>query len=308
MPVAVTATSQTLTLPKYTEFVQNSVNIYTCVFTLDSSWNNYTCYAVFRNENIETSYEIPLDNNHSAVVPYEALVKTGRLYVGLYGEYNGTVMPTLWANPITVMPGTDTDGDSPSEYESKYDTLIEHVEDIDDDIDALEETVWNHTASIENLDTSVDNIEEILAGYLEEVVSTTTTSAQSSYTYTFNQNKKYRNIFMLIYKSDGTIGSSTSLFATTVKFSDNSTTVKDCGKAGGKNVSACRVELDNSHIVSLAESRDYWTLTGYNPASETASEIDAEVFEYGKTASHITNINYVGAIPSDSTIKIYAHE
>lgn len=109
--VAVTGQSAEITKrPPY--LVEGSKQIYTATFTFDDAWAEYTeKMAVFQAGDMEREAKI-LEN--SCDVPPCVLVPGSILKIGVYGKYNGKVLPTIWcasqtktrpgANPVEVAP------------------------------------------------------------------------------------------------------------------------------------------------------------------------------------------------------------
>lgn len=84
----------------------------TCKFEFDSSWDGFNKTAVFYSDSTDT--KLVLLSNDTCVIPWENLVKTGILYIGVFGTKDTITRPT---NFVTheIVQGAYIEGTTPSE-------------------------------------------------------------------------------------------------------------------------------------------------------------------------------------------------
>ena len=87
------------------QITSGSANVYRARFEFSGDWDGLTRVAVFRVGVDEKS--VLLDDTDQCTIPWEVLQKPmALLQVGVYGTRNGnTVLPTIWTNLGTVLPG-----------------------------------------------------------------------------------------------------------------------------------------------------------------------------------------------------------
>lgn len=105
-PLRVDVTRQLVNVRENSRLVAGSEELYRCKFELDSSWDKFSKIALFKDEYNHIIGSLIEDN--SCIIPIDVLKGPGRLYVGLLGEYKGTVSkPTEWSNSIRVEGSTN---------------------------------------------------------------------------------------------------------------------------------------------------------------------------------------------------------
>lgn len=114
------ATGNRLVLTEADRLVSGSINIYTCEFTFDDSWDGYMPTAVFEGGGKAVEMAV-IDN--VCQVPFELLTPNARIRVGIYGISGDKRRPTTYAEWMPVERGTETGGaaqtpPAPNVYES----------------------------------------------------------------------------------------------------------------------------------------------------------------------------------------------
>ena len=135
------AVGQCLRLEEAWRPVAGTVGRYQAVFSLDESWDDLTCTAVFRGPKATVEQ---LLTDGICVVPWEALQVRGWLEVGLYGVCGSERLPTLWAEPIVI-----SDGPAPADtaQDPTPDKWQQYVEELKGDIpNAVEEYMTENPA------------------------------------------------------------------------------------------------------------------------------------------------------------------
>lgn len=110
----------TLTLPD--RLVSGSINVFSCYFDFDSSWDGYFPTAVFESTLRPKRVEQAVINGE-CLFPFELLDSGARVRVGIYGVNGDKRRPTTYAEWMPVAKGTETGGSaetppSPTVYES----------------------------------------------------------------------------------------------------------------------------------------------------------------------------------------------
>lgn len=95
------ASDRTIKVSKNDILVSDSVNVYPVKFNFSPEWKNLAKTAVFRtvfNKKVEDSYEILLDDSNICNIPWELLLKHGRLLqAGVYGtQSDDLIRNTIW--------------------------------------------------------------------------------------------------------------------------------------------------------------------------------------------------------------------
>ena len=99
---------QCIHLSEPVRLVSGTIGEYTAQFIFCSGWDDYAKIAVFKPSRGEM-FEQLLEGD-TVAIPDEVLMNPGYLQVGVYGVNGGSVKPTVWSTPITVVRGTDTTG------------------------------------------------------------------------------------------------------------------------------------------------------------------------------------------------------
>ena len=109
---------QSITVCEAPLLVSNSINIYYITFEFDQSWDGFDKTVVFNN-GIITKEIVPEEN--CCALPWEVLMFSGFLKIGVRGICGETVRPTIWSDKLTVVEGpregTETRAPSPSVYQ-----------------------------------------------------------------------------------------------------------------------------------------------------------------------------------------------
>ena len=113
------ATGRDLLIKESERLISGSVNIYTCEFTFDESWNGYTVTAVFSTGNRLVNMAIV---DGKCDIPTEVLRPNARIRIGVFGIDGVRSRPTTYSEWIPVEQGADVTGTSaqpptPSVYE-----------------------------------------------------------------------------------------------------------------------------------------------------------------------------------------------
>lgn len=93
LKVRVNGTTLRITAPM--DLVSTQINYDTCEFTFDASWDGYAKTAVFYSDTT-VKKSIALVGNE-CVIPWENLVNSGVLFVGVFGVKGTSVIPTNFA-------------------------------------------------------------------------------------------------------------------------------------------------------------------------------------------------------------------
>lgn len=118
----ITVNGQLLTVADDT-LVSNSVGIYECEFTFDSSWDGFSKTSVWKL-NSDDPIEVVISNG-KAVIPHEVLENAGFLRIGVYGTKDEKVMPTVWLEKRKVCLGTPTGSIGTEPTPSIYAQILE---------------------------------------------------------------------------------------------------------------------------------------------------------------------------------------
>lgn len=110
-----------LVLTKPDRLVSGSINVFTCEFSFDDSWDGYTPTAVF-TDGVHTPVEQFLVDG-VCTFPFELLEPGARVRVGIYGVNGDKRRPTTYADWMQVSRGAEPGGaakepPSPTVYES----------------------------------------------------------------------------------------------------------------------------------------------------------------------------------------------
>lgn len=113
------ATGRDLLIKESERLISGSINIYTCEFTFDESWDGYTVTAVFSTGNRLVNMAVV---DGKCDIPAEVLRPNARVRIGIFGTDGVRSRPTTYSEWITVEQGADVTGSSaqpptPSVYE-----------------------------------------------------------------------------------------------------------------------------------------------------------------------------------------------
>ena len=100
------ATGNRLTLISPDRLVSGSVNVFTCYFDFDESWDGYFPTAVFDSSFKRQRVEQPVINGECQF-PAEMLDAGGRVRVGIYGVSGDKRRPTTYAEWMSVARGAE---------------------------------------------------------------------------------------------------------------------------------------------------------------------------------------------------------
>ena len=109
---------QSITVSEAPLLVSNSINTYYVTFEFDQSWDSFDKTVVFNN-GIITKEIVPEEN--CCALPWEVLIFSGFLKIGVRGVNGETVRPTIWSEKLTIeegpREGTETRAPTPSVYQ-----------------------------------------------------------------------------------------------------------------------------------------------------------------------------------------------
>lgn len=116
------ASGNRLTLTSPDRLVSGSINVFSCYFDFDSSWDGYFPTAVFESTFRTKKVEQAVIDGE-CLFPFELLDAGARVRVGIYGVNGDKRRPTTYAEWMPVAKGTETGGaaetpPSPNVYES----------------------------------------------------------------------------------------------------------------------------------------------------------------------------------------------
>ena len=101
------ATNCDLIIKESERLISGSVNIYTCEFTFDSSWDDYLVTAVFSTASKLINVAIV---DGKCDIPVEVLKPNSRIRVGVFGNDGVRTRPTTYSAWIPVEQGADVKG------------------------------------------------------------------------------------------------------------------------------------------------------------------------------------------------------
>lgn len=124
------ATGRDLIITEKERLISGSINIYTCEFTFDSSWDGYMVTAVFSTANKVVNAAIV---DGKCEIPAEVLRPNVRLRIGVFGNDGVRTRPTTYSEWLPVEQGADTNGrsgrpPSPSAYEDWMNSISGQVD------------------------------------------------------------------------------------------------------------------------------------------------------------------------------------
>lgn len=97
---------------RQTTIVAGSVETVYVKFVFDSTWDKYAKKAIFAAGN--TVKQVMLDDTCICKVPWEVLTSAGTLVIGVIGQYETEIFPSLKAT-FSVSYGYGSEGDEPEE-------------------------------------------------------------------------------------------------------------------------------------------------------------------------------------------------
>ncbi|MBR6521913.1 MAG: hypothetical protein IKT47_04530 [Oscillospiraceae bacterium] len=105
--------------------VSGSINLVSCQFSFDESWDGYGKTAVFAS--FGGVWAVPLVADE-AIIPWEALEAGRRLRIGVYGVKGSTRLPTVYTEPLFVETGAEEGKESGEPTQSKWMQLMAAIE------------------------------------------------------------------------------------------------------------------------------------------------------------------------------------
>ena len=113
------ATNNDLMIKESERLISGSINMYSCEFTFDESWDGYAVTAVFSTGNRLVNMAVV---DGKCDIPVEVLRPNARVRVGIFGVDGDRSKPTTYSDWFIVEQGTDATGSAgqpptPSVYE-----------------------------------------------------------------------------------------------------------------------------------------------------------------------------------------------
>ena len=105
--------------------VSGSINLVSCQFSFDESWDGYGKTAVFAS--FGGVWAVPLVADE-AIIPWEALEAGRRLRIGVYGVKGSTRLPTVYTEPLFVETGAEEGKEAGEPTQSKWMQLMAAIE------------------------------------------------------------------------------------------------------------------------------------------------------------------------------------
>ena len=125
MPMKYIINGQYISILEATHLVAGSQDIYTAEFEFDETWDGFSKKAIFLNREVSNEPIEQVIVDGMCIIPWEVLEASGYLIVGVYGENDTKVMPTIYAPAIFIDPGV-TEGQSAQEpTPSVWEQLLE---------------------------------------------------------------------------------------------------------------------------------------------------------------------------------------
>lgn len=104
---------QLLTIQNREIISSGDVNYDTCSFSFDDTWDGFTKTGVFYQDKGNVQYAV-LDSNDICVIPAAAMAKEGKMYVGVFGIQNTTIL-TSTLDTINIERGAILGGNISTE-------------------------------------------------------------------------------------------------------------------------------------------------------------------------------------------------
>lgn len=119
MKLKLHATNNDLMIKESERLISGSINMYSCEFTFDESWDGYAVTAVFSTGNRLVNMAVV---DGKCDIPVEVLRPNARVRVGIFGVDGDRSKPTTYSDWFIVEQGTDATGSAgqpptPSVYE-----------------------------------------------------------------------------------------------------------------------------------------------------------------------------------------------
>ena len=90
-------------LVQFKEIAAGSNKIHICRFIFDSTWDNFTKKAIFKDEYNNFIDNVNINKDNLCVIPVEVISAPGNIYIGVIGTYGEVEMPTEWSNSARVL-------------------------------------------------------------------------------------------------------------------------------------------------------------------------------------------------------------
>ena len=120
---------QSITVSEAPLLVSNSINTYYVVFEFDQSWDGFDKTVVFNN-GVITKETSPEEN--CCALPWEVLMFSGFLKIGIRGVKGETVRPTIWSERLPISEGPRESTETRSPTPSVYQKLLAEVKKLEE--------------------------------------------------------------------------------------------------------------------------------------------------------------------------------
>lgn len=104
---------QLLTIQNMEIIASGDSNFDSCIFTFDSSWDGFTKTGVFYQDKSNVQYAV-LGNDDTCMIPAAAMVRAGRMYIGVFGVKDTAVVTSTLAT-IDIKEGAISGGNVSTE-------------------------------------------------------------------------------------------------------------------------------------------------------------------------------------------------
>lgn len=166
----VSANKNQLKVKDYDMVTSGSVDIYTVQFQFSNYWEGFEKAVIFKTRSKSITVRLSSDE---CQIPWEILTTPKEtIQIGLYGTHSdGRVLPTIWANLVTVTEGVVISSTNPSEstptvYQQILDELVrvnEYMDQIDAKIETRVDIAVKDYILKHNLVVTEDRVREIVS-------------------------------------------------------------------------------------------------------------------------------------------------